>query len=97
MTRSSKSSFLTEKGKDKWSELTREDMNEYYRIYYHSHKERYKKYRDPKFCELCQRNYKDTWAHTNSNIHKLAVDVAQRVSELAINVAGQTLGGSVSG
>lgn len=64
-----KQSFCKQKGKTRWKELTRQDMNEYYRIYYSKHKERYTQYKIPGRCEICDMEVKNTYNHNRTKRH----------------------------
>ena len=75
---SEKLSFCKEKGKTKWKELTRNEMNEYYRIYYSNHKERYTQYKNPTHCDICNVDIKNTFNHNKSIRHRMVKDALQR-------------------
>lgn len=66
---SEKSSFLKEKGKSCWKELTREDMNEYYRKYYSQNKSKYTQFKTLKKCETCNMEVKNIYTHRSSRHH----------------------------
>ena len=89
MTKISNDSFLLEKGKQHWRDLTREDLNEYYRRYYADHKEKYTQHARKKHCDVCNKDVNNIYGHRASKRHK---DLVRIISQYGpIHGAGEAI------
>ena len=77
-TTTTKPSFLKKIGKNRWQDLNREEINEYYRDYYQKNKDKYNQHKNPKKCEICDVEVKNMYMHKNTNKHKQIAEIFQR-------------------
>lgn len=78
----SKNVFAEERGKV-WNQLTKEDKNEYYRLYYSENKERIRDLRrqNTKRCEICDVDVQNIYIHNNSHSHQTIVKHIERIEQ----------------
>lgn len=74
--------FLEEKGKKHRNELTREEFNEYQRLYYNEKKDKFTQHRELKKCEVCEIEVKNMNLHSKTRNHLNNLKCQQILKEL---------------
>ena len=73
--------FLKDHGVKRFKELTREQFNEYQKIYYQLNKHTNTQNRVDQICEICNDRVKNMWNHHKSTKHKRLVEVIEKYSK----------------